>query len=80
MDGDARLYWTHGIRKRKTDVLDDGSLRPRADRWSITFRWSRSGGDCPCGDAELCDSEERRRGVEKHYRWKDDVKGGTEVG
>ncbi|KAI0479415.1 hypothetical protein GGR56DRAFT_673339 [Xylariaceae sp. FL0804] len=73
MAGDARLHWTHGIRKRKTDVRPggDGSVvRPRADRWSITFRWLRAGGECECGDEALCDTAQRRAGVEREYRWK----------
>ena len=75
MDGDARLHWTHGIRKRKTDVLDDGSVRPRGERWSITFRWLRKSNgyeraECQCGNGQLCDSEGRRTGVARFYRWK----------
>ncbi|KAH7027581.1 uncharacterized protein B0I36DRAFT_327407 [Microdochium trichocladiopsis] len=57
MSGDSRLHWTHGIKPRKTDTLkgsggqgtgggDDGSdgmvvVRPRGERWSITYRWLR---------------------------------------
>ncbi|KAM3478399.1 hypothetical protein MY8738_005998 [Beauveria namnaoensis] len=85
MSGDARLHWTHGIRARKTDTLveeafdDDGEeqkktsavvVRPRRDRWSITYRWLREGGVCECGDERLCDTAQRRMGVEREYRWK----------
>ncbi|KAM3515869.1 hypothetical protein MY11210_000409 [Beauveria gryllotalpidicola] len=85
MSGDARLHWTHGIRARKTDTLveglDDGEkkkkktaavvvVRPRRDRWSITYRWLREGGACECGDERLCDTAQRRMGVEREYRWK----------
>lgn len=70
MRGDARLHWTHGIRKRKTDVLAGGAVRPRRDRWSITYRWLRHGGVCECGDEVLCDTAMRRRGEEREYRWK----------
>ncbi|KAI9898798.1 hypothetical protein N3K66_007158 [Trichothecium roseum] len=70
MRGDARLHWTHGIRKRKTDVLADGAVRSRRDRWSITYRWLRDGGVCECGDEVLCDTAMRRRGEEREYRWK----------
>ncbi|PSS05257.1 2OG-Fe(II) oxygenase [Coniella lustricola] len=70
MSGDSRLHWTHGIKKRKTDTLSDGSVRLREDRWSITYRWLRAGGECECGDAKLCDTAQRRNGVEREYRWK----------
>lgn len=70
MSGDARLHWTHGIRKRKTDPLPDGSVRRRADRWSITYRWVRDPAVCECGDARLCDTAQARLGIEKELRWK----------
>lgn len=70
MRGDARLHWTHGIRKRKTDQLPDGTVRPRMDRWSITYRWLREGATCGCGDERLCDTAMQLRGVEREYRWK----------
>lgn len=70
MSGDARLHWEHGIKKRKKDVLADGTVRPRGDRWSITYRWLRPGGECECGDRGLCDTAQRRIGVEREYRWK----------
>jgi hypothetical protein len=72
MSGDARLHWTHGIKKRKTDTLPNGTVRRRGDRWSITYRWIRESGECPCGDVGLCDTAMRRLGVEKEYRWKKD--------
>ncbi|KAH8434415.1 uncharacterized protein LDX57_012062 [Aspergillus melleus] len=67
MAGDARLHWTHGIKKRKTDTLSDGTVRSRADRWSITYRWVREG-ECECGNLELCDVAQRRNGTEKEKR------------
>ncbi|KAI0903730.1 hypothetical protein F4823DRAFT_259468 [Ustulina deusta] len=70
MSGDARLHWEHGIKKRKHDVLADGTVRARADRWSITYRWLRDGGACECGDRRLCDTAQSRIGVEREYRWK----------
>ncbi|KAI1314220.1 hypothetical protein F5Y03DRAFT_381013 [Xylaria venustula] len=70
MSGDSRLHWEHGIKKRKKDVLADGTVRPRADRWSITFRWLREGAQCECGNVRLCDTAQRRIGVEREYRWK----------
>ncbi|KAL0933293.1 2OG-Fe(II)oxygenase [Colletotrichum truncatum] len=70
MSGDSRLHWTHGIRKRKTDTLPDGTVRRREDRWSITYRWVREPAVCECGNLKLCDTAQRRAGVEKEYRWK----------
>ncbi|KAJ5152021.1 hypothetical protein N7492_010316 [Penicillium capsulatum] len=67
MTGDSRLHWTHGIKKRKTDTMADGIVRPRADRWSITYRWVRDG-DCECGNLDLCDVAQRRHGLEKEKR------------
>ncbi|KAJ4159188.1 uncharacterized protein LMH87_008096 [Akanthomyces muscarius] len=74
MSGASRLHWTHGIRARKTDRLDGGddeTVRPRRDRWSITYRWLRDGAVCECGDERLCDTAQRRMGVEREYRWKE---------
>lgn len=70
MSGDSRLHWTHSIKKRKTDLLDDGTVRVRGDRWSITYRWLRPGAECQCGNLALCDSAQKRIGVEREYRWK----------
>jgi len=70
MSGESRLHWEHGIKKRKKDVLPDGTVRLRGDRWSITYRWLREGGVCECGDERLCDTAQRRMGVEREYRWK----------
>ncbi|KAL4866946.1 hypothetical protein BDV12DRAFT_172111 [Aspergillus spectabilis] len=67
LTGDSRLHWTHGIGKRKNDTMPDGTLRPRGDRWSITYRWAREG-DCECGDVGLCDTAQARLGVEKEKR------------
>ncbi|BAE55287.1 hypothetical protein F9C07_1009652 [Aspergillus flavus] len=67
MTGESRLFWTHGIKKRKNDILADGTVRPRGDRWSITYRWVREG-ECECGDVEVCDVAQRRMGVEKEKR------------
>ncbi|PYH43081.1 2OG-Fe(II) oxygenase family oxidoreductase [Aspergillus saccharolyticus JOP 1030-1] len=80
MSGEARLLWTHGIKKRKTDLVAGGAedgeggtgegqrVRVRGERWSITYRWLREGGECECGDVELCDTAQRRLGVEKEKR------------
>lgn len=78
MSGDSRLHWTHGIRARKTDVLGE-TVRKRADRWSITYRWLRRGATCECGDERLCDTAQRRIGVEREYRWKEAAKDSPET-
>ncbi|CAN8102014.1 unnamed protein product [Discula destructiva] len=70
MSGDCRLHWTHGIKKRKNDILEDGTVRRREDRWSITYRWLRASGVCECGNAQHCDTAQRRNGVEREKRWK----------
>ncbi|KAL4793732.1 hypothetical protein BDV19DRAFT_390935 [Aspergillus venezuelensis] len=79
--GDSRLHWTHGISKKKNDTMSDGTLRPREDRWSITYRWAREG-PCECGDVLLCDTAQERLGVEKEKRsvaaLKEGNKGGSE--
>lgn len=69
MTGDSRLHWTHGIKKRKRDIVQ-GQERMRGDRWSITYRWLREG-ECECGNEKLCDTSQRRNGTEKVYRWQD---------
>ncbi|KAM0330113.1 hypothetical protein ACHAQA_004285 [Verticillium albo-atrum] len=71
MRGDARLHWTHGIKSRKNDPTVDGGMRPREGRWSLTYRWLRDGAVCECGNAKLCDTAQRRLGIEREYRWKD---------
>ncbi|KAL7941444.1 2OG-Fe(II) oxygenase [Trichoderma barbatum] len=80
MTGEARLHWTHGIKNRKTDTLPDGTIRPREDRWSITYRWIREGGQCDCGDVDLCDVEQRRLGIEKEKRWKKGIVADDDAG
>lgn len=70
MSGDSRLHWTHGIKARKTDLLPDGTVRWRETRWSLTYRWLRPGAMCECGNEKLCDTAQRRMGVEREYRWK----------
>lgn len=78
--GDARLHWTHAIVKRKTDTLDNGEVRVRGERWSITYRWVREG-DCECGNVELCDTAQARLGIEKEKRsvlaGREDIQGMT---
>ncbi|KAG5959188.1 hypothetical protein E4U57_000846 [Claviceps arundinis] len=74
MSGQSRLHWTHGIRARKTDTLPDGQVRPRGERWSITFRWLREAEEgreaaCECGNERLCDTAQARRGLRRELRW-----------
>ena len=49
MTGEARYEWTHGIAKRKVDLVenDDGDKERigRGERISITFRWLLPGAD-----------------------------------
>lgn len=71
LSGDVRLHWTHSIRARKTDTLEDGTVRWRQDRWSLTYRWLRETGVCDCGDELLCDTAKEKQGIEKEYRWKE---------
>lgn len=78
MSGDSRLHWTHGIRARKTDLLPDETVRPRGDRWSITYRWLREPAVCECGNEKLCDTARKRQGREREYRWKSEAKGDGE--
>ncbi|KAI1323530.1 hypothetical protein F5Y16DRAFT_335740 [Xylariaceae sp. FL0255] len=80
MSGDSRLHWEHGIKKRKNDTLADGTIRPRADRWSITYRWLREGGECECGNKRLCDTAQKKAGIEREYRWKNQAQDGEDNG
>lgn len=73
MSGDARLHWTHGIKAKKTDLLPDGTVRLREPRWSFTYRWLREGATCECGNERLCDTAQARVGIEREYRWKQDL-------
>ncbi|KAK2603611.1 hypothetical protein QQS21_004192 [Conoideocrella luteorostrata] len=73
LSGNSRLHWTHAIRARKTDTLQDGTVRPRQDRWSITYRWLREGATCECGNEKLCDTAQERKGIAKEYRWKNET-------
>lgn len=78
MRGNARLHWTHAIKSRKTDKLEDGTVRLRGERWSITYRWALEGGICECGNERLCDTAMGRKGIEREYRWKLEGKGDAE--
>jgi len=42
LKGEARTRWTHGIARRKKDIVD-GRVIPRGRRISVTFRWIDNG-------------------------------------
>ncbi|KAL1742400.1 hypothetical protein HDZ31DRAFT_84161 [Schizophyllum fasciatum] len=50
MTGDARYRWTHGIERRRADLVEAGTGEgaewiERGERISVTFRWMLEGGD-----------------------------------
>ena len=53
--GASRYEWTHGIKNRKTDLLD-GKQVPRQRRVSLTFR-KLSDTPCDCSFPEQCDTQ-----------------------
>lgn len=55
MQGAARYGFEHHISSRKCDVLDDGSVRPRSRRVSVTFRTLRRESRCACAFPHFCD-------------------------
>ncbi|PVU97393.1 hypothetical protein BB561_000601 [Smittium simulii] len=52
---DARFGWEHGIRARKSDLIDK-KIRPRTERWSLTLRSINKNVTCSCDYPALCDS------------------------
>ena len=63
MKGASRYGYTHGIRPRRVDPIGQygEELRPRGERYSLTFRRVRDrelegGCDCRGGWEEFCDS------------------------
>ncbi|KAG9295466.1 hypothetical protein G9A89_013495 [Geosiphon pyriformis] len=52
--GEARYAWTHGIRSRRTDSLDNGEVRKRGERISLTLRTVSPTGVCKCKWPEFC--------------------------
>ncbi|KAL2257847.1 hypothetical protein VTK26DRAFT_9086 [Humicola hyalothermophila] len=60
MTGPSRYGYTHGIRPRKTDVVD-GRAVPRRGRYSITMRTIRRGDEigCDCAYPGVCDARIR---------------------
>eukprot|EP00834_Sanchytrium_tribonematis_P004478 NODE_223_length_12360_cov_0.266862.p3 type:complete len:295 gc:universal NODE_223_length_12360_cov_0.266862:6851-5967(-) len=39
LTGDSRYKFTHGIKERRSDILEDGHIKQRGIRWSITMRY-----------------------------------------
>ncbi|KAM7189855.1 hypothetical protein V8F20_009992 [Naviculisporaceae sp. PSN 640] len=67
MQGPSRYGYTHGIRSRKTDIIN-GKTVPREGRYSITMRTVRRGDEigCDCAYPGVCDArirEEQRQPV-----------------
>ncbi|KAK0629528.1 hypothetical protein B0T17DRAFT_589273 [Bombardia bombarda] len=60
MTGPARYGYTHGIKGRKTDIVD-GQTVQREGRYSITMRTTRRGADvaCDCAFPGVCDARIR---------------------
>lgn len=60
LTGPSRYGYTHGIRPRKTDVID-GQTVPRQGRYSITMRSIRRGDEigCACAYPGVCDARIR---------------------
>ncbi|KAM7216389.1 hypothetical protein V8F06_008209 [Rhypophila decipiens] len=60
MQGPSRYGYTHGIRSRKTDMIN-GQTVPREGRYSITMRTVRRGDEigCDCAYPGVCDARIR---------------------
>ncbi|KAK4140197.1 alkylated DNA repair protein alkB 8 [Dichotomopilus funicola] len=60
LTGPSRYGYTHGIRPRKTDIID-GQTVPRQGRYSITMRSTRRGDEigCACAYPGVCDARIR---------------------
>ena len=56
MAGQARYAWTHGIRRRITDLTPEGGVVQRLDRYSITLRQVDFDGKCGCAHPDWCDT------------------------
>ncbi|GES86845.1 2OG-Fe(II) oxygenase family oxidoreductase [Rhizophagus clarus] len=52
---DARYAWSHAIRARKSDLLENGRVRERGQRISLTLRTVNPDRICKCYWPELCD-------------------------
>ncbi|KAF0378923.1 alkylated DNA repair protein alkB-like 8 isoform X1 [Gigaspora margarita] len=52
---EARYAWSHAIRARKSDLLEDGRVRERNQRVSLTLRTVNPERICHCKWPDLCD-------------------------
>ncbi|CAG8548457.1 18971_t:CDS:2 [Racocetra persica] len=52
---EARYSWSHAIRARKSDLLEDGRVRERNQRVSLTLRTVNHERTCHCKWPNLCD-------------------------
>ncbi|CAG8560497.1 344_t:CDS:2 [Dentiscutata heterogama] len=52
---EARYAWNHAIRARKSDLLEDGQVRERGQRVSLTLRTVNPERICHCRWPDLCD-------------------------
>ncbi|CAG8650152.1 17417_t:CDS:2 [Acaulospora morrowiae] len=52
---EARYAWSHSIRARKSDQLENGQVRRRGQRISLTLRTINPGRICKCSWIDLCD-------------------------
>ncbi|CAG8561328.1 936_t:CDS:2 [Diversispora eburnea] len=55
LSNEARYVWSHSIRARKSDQLDNGQVRERGPRVSLTLRTLNPDKICKCSWPELCD-------------------------
>ncbi|RHZ62732.1 hypothetical protein Glove_335g4 [Diversispora epigaea] len=55
LSNEARYVWSHSIRARKSDQLDNGQVRERGPRISLTLRTLNPDKICKCSWPELCD-------------------------
>lgn len=80
MQGPSRYGYTHGIRSRKTYIIN-GETVPRQGRYSITMRTIRRGDEigCNCAYPGVCDArirEEQKR-VEEKFGQRNGEAGGS---
>ncbi|CAI2181219.1 14455_t:CDS:2 [Funneliformis geosporum] len=52
---ETRYAWSHAIRARKSDTLENGQIRDRGQRISLTLRTVNPDRICKCSWPELCD-------------------------
>jgi alkylated DNA repair dioxygenase AlkB len=55
LKNEARYWWEHAIRERKTDMaVADGRVFTRGERISLTWRTGNISGECECGKSWIC--------------------------